>query len=356
MVKNMLRDNTNVVRIRNKLLGGKNKILVQTMAKTKTSNTEAIIKLANDLYIAGADLLRVSILDEHDAKSLKTIVDNSPLPIIADLHFNKDLALKSIDNGADKIRINPGNFHQDDLKEIIERAKYFNIPIRIGINSGSLSLNQTKDTSSINEYFSLLDSTIDIFKKYDYDKNLVLALKSTDPNLTFKLYRAAAELYPYPLHIGLTESGFGPVGAIRSSICLVPLLQLGIGNTIRISLSDSPITEVETVNALLKGLGLKNDVPTLITCPTCGRTQCDVSNLAKRISELLLPIEADIKVAIMGCPVNGPGEAKDADFGLAGTKNAYLTFESGKKGTILKEEEAYQWMKNKLSSFKKRCI
>lgn len=173
MVKNMLRDNTNVVRIRNKLLGGKNKILVQTMAKTKTSNTEAIIKLANDLYIAGADLLRVSILDEHDAKSLKTIVDNSPLPIIADLHFNKDLALKAIDNGADKIRINPGNFHQDDLKEIIERAKYFNIPIRIGINSGSLSLNHTKDTSSINEYFSLLDSTIDIFKKYDYDKNLV---------------------------------------------------------------------------------------------------------------------------------------------------------------------------------------
>ncbi len=353
-MENNLRSLTNKVKIKDKVLGGSNQVLIQTMSKTKTSLIDENIALADDLYKRGCDLLRLSVLDEEDAKALAAIVDQSKMPIIADIHFSKNLAIKAIESGVAKIRINPGNMKIDDLKEVIHVAKIYNVAIRIGINSGCLDTYRSKDPKAMNSYFSLLDQTINIFKENDYDQNLVLALKSTDPELTYNLYRSAANIYKYPLHLGVTETGYGIMGMARTCSALVPLLKEGIGNTIRITLTDSPQEEVEACKSLLTSLGLRKEFPTLISCPTCGRTKVDVSLLVRKVQDLIAHERGDFKVAIMGCPVNGPGEAKNADIGLAGLNDSFMIFEKGEQGPILKEEKAFTYLKKKIAILSKR--
>lgn len=347
----MLREKTNRVRIRDRWLGGSNEILIQTMADIKTSRVEDILAQATDLAERGADLYRVSVLDNDDLKALPDIAAHAPLPVVADIHYSAEYALGAIRAQVDKIRINPGNMKPAELTAVIREARRYQIPIRIGVNSGSLDRLNQLDRSCLDSYFQNLDRTIKLFKDEGYADNLVLSLKASDPDLTYRLYRAAAEIYPYPLHVGVTESGFGVQGMARSLAGLVPILREGIGNTIRISLTDSPQEEIEACKALLKALGLREQVPTLISCPTCGRTQAPVSQTARRVKEMLSKVQKNVKVAVMGCPVNGPGEAKDADFGLAGTVEAFLVFKKGQRVGLMSESEALAWLAAQIEIF-----
>ncbi len=331
------------IKVGNKLIGGNNPILIQTMANIKTSNIDQIIDLIEDCKNLGNDLMRLSVLDKQDIEALKVITSRCSTPIIADIHFSPFLALQAIEAGISGIRLNPGNISNPDaLLKIIEALKYHNIPLRIGVNSGSLP-NQYKKSTPKNMFLAL-KNYVDFFEKHDFS-NLVLSLKSSDPEITYKAYKLADKHFNYPLHIGVTESGANYIGAIRSSIGLVPLLNQGIGDTIRISLTEPPQDEVVACKALLKGLNLKKDVPILVSCPTCGRTQVDLFKVYNKVNEHLKYVNKDIKVAIMGCIVNGPGEAKDADIGIAGGQNFFTIFKKGKRLDLhLSEDQAIEYL------------
>lgn len=344
-----LREETNKIILDNKALGGSNDVLIQTMSNIKTSKIEENKRLLDDLTKRGCDLLRFSVLDKDDVLALKELVRISDIPLVADLHFNKELMLETIKTGVSKIRLNPGNITKDDLVEVIKLAKTYNTVVRIGLNSGCLDFKRELDQKSINTYFKLLDDSLNIFKELDYDKNIVLSLKSTDPLLTIRLNEIAANIYRYPIHIGITETGQGVMGMARSCAGLVPILEKGIGNTIRISLSDNPQEEIEACKALLKAMNIKNIFPTLISCPTCGRTTTDLFNLTKKVNNILAYAKGDFKVAVMGCAVNGPGEAKDADIGLSGCSGSYLVFEKGKTIGVMSEIDALEYLKKKIA-------
>ena len=346
-----LREKTIKFNIGNKTSGGSNDILIQTMAKAKTSRIEEILALDKELKALGNDLLRLSVLDEEDAEAFKELSSRTSTPLIADIHFDYRLAIKAIQNGAKKIRINPGNIGgEENLKKVIDVAKEYNVPIRIGVNSGSLSSKYTNRHDELDSYMESLDEVVKLMEKYDF-RNIVLSLKSSSPELTYQAYKRASEIYPYPLHLGVTEAGGGVDGALRTAIALVPLLRDGIGNTIRISLTDDPREEVKACKTLLSGLGLRKDVPTLISCPTCGRTQVNLIKTYNIVKEKLNYVNKPIKVAIMGCPVNGPGEAKDANLGLAGGKNAFTFFKKGKPVKTLKEDEAIKLLFEEIDKF-----
>lgn len=324
------RTNTKKFSIGNKMIGGNSPILIQSMSDIKTSKVEENIKLTDSLTNYGLDMMRFSVLDNEDALALKKIKEAVRIPIIADIHFNADLALKAIESGVDKIRINPGNLPIDKVKSIRDAMQERNVALRIGVNSGSLGRYGRATIENTDPFFFAIDDMLKPFMETSFEK-IVLSLKATDPQLTMALYERASKTYPYPLHVGLTESGYGVAGAVRTCVALVPLLSKGIGNTIRISLSDNRMQEMIACRTLLGSMGLRNDIPVLITCPTCGRTQCDVSREARTIDQYLLnSVHDDIRVAVMGCPVNGPGEAKDADIGLAGGIGTYLVFKKGK--------------------------
>lgn len=339
------------LRIGNKILGGNNPILIQTMANIKTSKIDEVLKLIEDCKKLGNNLMRLSILDPTDYESFKILTKKTDVPLIADIHFNYEYAINAIKNGASAIRINPGNIRNiEHLKEIIKVAKEYNIPIRIGVNSGSLPLKYKKDKHLASSLINSLDEYVKLFEENDF-KNLVLSLKSSDPLLTLEAYRLANEKYDYPLHIGVTEAGGGYIGAIRSSVALVPLLLEGIGDTIRISLTEAPQDEVICCKNLLSALNLRKNVPTLVSCPTCGRTQVNLFKIYNIINEKIKYINKPIKIAVMGCIVNGPGEAKDADIGIAGGKNEFLIF---KKGQVIKtcpEKEALEFLLNEIDKF-----
>ena len=326
--------------IGNKVIG--NSILIQTMSDKKTSNIKYNIELTSTLEKMSLDMMRFSILDKKDAFSLKEIKKNVNIPIIADIHFDYLLALEAIKNNVDKIRINPGNINSTaGLRLIINECKKKNIPIRIGCNSGSINKYKGKSNSIINDYFLALDNMIEIFKEENFNL-LVLSLKSSDPLLTNNLYLKAYEKYPYPLHIGLTESGYGLIGGIKSTWGLYELLQKGIGDTIRISLASDRKEELRACKELLRLSNRLNNVPELIVCPTCGRTKVDVKPLSQIIQNKLDYVRKDIKIAIMGCPVNGIGEGKDADYGITGLgkKDTYLIFSKGKTIGQYNKEDA----------------
>ena len=324
-----LREKTIKFNIGNRTIGGSNDILIQTMANIKTSKVEEILALDKELKALGNDLLRLSVLDEEDAEAFKELSSRTSTPLIADIHFDYRLAIKAIQNGAKKIRINPGNIGgEENLKKVIDVAKEYNVPIRIGVNSGSLSSKYTNKHDELDSYMESLDEVVKLMEKYDF-RNIVLSLKSSSPELTYQAYKRASEIYPYPLHLGVTEAG----------------------NTIRISLTDDPREEVKACKTLLSGLGLRKDVPTLISCPTCGRTQVNLIKTYNIVKEKLNYVNKPIKVAIMGCPVNGPGEAKDADLGLAGGKNAFTFFKKGKPVKTLKEDEAIKLLFEEIDKF-----
>jgi (E)-4-hydroxy-3-methylbut-2-enyl-diphosphate synthase len=335
---------TKEITVGGKKLGGTNPILIQTMADIKTSRVEEIVKMEQDLALLGNDLLRLSVLDEEDVEAFKRLSKACKTPLIADIHFNWRFGVGAIDNGASACRINPGNIgSQANLDEVIAAAKAHHIPLRIGVNSGSLPKAFVSKKAEAEAYVDSLSSTVSLMESRSFT-DLVLSLKSSDPEVTYQAYKLAASRYNYPLHIGVTEAGPSYLGALRSAVGLVPLLKEGIGNTIRISLTDPPRDEVIAAKALLKALGLKKDVAVLVSCPTCGRTQVDLKRLSKLVMDKLAYVNKDIKVAVMGCPVNGPGEARDADLGLAGGIDSYLVFKKGQPVGSFKEKEALDYL------------
>ena len=349
----MKRTETKSIKVGNVTIGGQNKVIIQSMCNIKTSNIEKVIQQILELENIGCQIIRVSIKDKEDALSLKKIKQHIHIPLVADIHFDYKLALLSIENGADKIRINPGNIGSyNKLKKVVLACKEKNIPIRIGVNSGSLIQPNEENSYKVTakamvdkakEYVSLLED-LDFY-------DICISLKSSSTLESIEAYRVASEILPYPLHLGITEAGIKEVGIIRSIAGLAPLLEQGIGDTLRISLTDDPKEEVIACKRLLHDLGLYDNMPTLISCPTCGRTEVNLIDLSKKVQAYLDTISKPITVAIMGCVVNGPGEAKQADIGIAGGKNNWVLF---KKGQIIKkisEEEAYETLIGEINAY-----
>lgn len=325
-----IRENTRKVKVNNIEIGGNNKVIIQSMCNIKTSNVDEVVNQILKLEEYGCQIIRVSILDDADSKAIKEIKSKIHIPIVADIHFDYKLALQCIENGIDKIRINPGNIGSvENIKKVVDACKGKNIPIRIGINSGSLE----KDISDKygNNEIAMIESAkkhIKILEDLEF-YDIVLSLKSSNFETSLKAYKLAAGMFNYPLHIGITEPGPLLPGIIKSTLGLSELLDLNIGSTIRISLSDDPINEIKVAKQLLKAKGLIN-MPSLTSCPTCGRTKINLIKYANEIEDYLYKIDKNIHVAVMGCIVNGPGEACNADIGIAGADGKAVLFKKGK--------------------------
>lgn len=339
--------------IGNKWIGNEHPILIQTMSDRKTSDIDYNINLTNELEKMGLDLMRFSVLDFEDAKAIRFIKERTNIPLIADIHFDYRFALMAMDSNIDKVRINPGNIQSEaNLREVIEKAKEKNIPLRIGVNSGSLNKYRGKGKDQIEDFLLAMDDTLSVFQSENFN-NIVLSLKTSNPHHLEEIYTKANEKYPYPLHIGLTESGFGIQGAMKSAVALYPLLKKGIGDTIRVSLADDRREEIRAVKTLLSLSGRREDLPELIVCPSCGRTQIDLKPISREIQEHLDFVFKKIKVACMGCPVNGIGEAKDADIGIAGSgkKDVYLLFQKGTPIGLFEKKEAMTRLNSLIDRF-----
>ena len=342
------RENTRVVKIGNRYIGGNNPILIQSMTNTKTKDINKTVEQILELEKYGCDIIRVAILDMKDALSIPEIKKQIHIPLVADIHFDPELAIAAIKGGVDKIRLNPGNIqNKDKIKEIVNLCKEKNIPIRIGVNSGSLPKGMELNAKNM---ILAAKMHVDILEELDFH-NIVLSLKASNINLAVEAYKLAAETFDYPLHVGITEAGTDFKGLITSSIGLSKILDLGIGDTIRVSLSADPILEVKAAKDILKELGLKNNVPTLTSCPTCGRTQIDLIPIAKEIEEYLYTVNKNIHVAVMGCVVNGPGEAREADLGIAGGIGEALIFSKGQIIKKIDEKNIIKELKKAIDEF-----
>lgn len=317
-------------------VGGDAPITVQSMTNTDTRDVSKTVKQIKELEDVGCDIIRVAVPDMEAASSLIDIKKRIKIPLIADIHFDYRLALESIKNGVDGLRINPGNIGSiDRVRMIVNACKDRDIPIRVGVNSGSISKEYLNKYNGVNED-SMVASAMDhikILEDMNY-KKIVISLKATDILLTVNSYKKISKLTDYPLHVGITEAGTQWSGTIKSSIGIGSLLLMGIGNTIRVSLTGEPLEEVRVGKQILRSLGLLRDKIEIISCPTCGRTQIDLINLTKEVEDRIDNISKPIKIAIMGCAVNGPGEAREADLGIAGGNGSGLIF---KKGEIIKK-------------------
>ncbi len=347
----MKRNETKKFKIKNTIIGGQNKVLIQSMCKHKTSHVEEVVNEINECAKMGADLMRVSVLDMEDALAIEKIKKGISIPLVADIHFDARLAKQAILSGADKIRLNPGNIkNEDQIKEIVELAKAKGVIIRVGANSGSINSEfEGKNLSLCEKLVYSAKKQVEILEKYGFN-NIVISLKASDIHETIKAYRLASETFPYPLHIGITEAGPKDISLIRSVAGLAPLLLEGIGDTIRISITGPAQEEVLAAKRLLHDCGLYENYPTFISCPTCGRTQVDCKPLGLKVLKYLEDNNIKLTVAIMGCVVNGPGEGKHADIGVAGGIGEYVIF---KKGEIIKkvsEAEVYDALINEINS------
>ena len=329
------RNETRNIKVGNVNIGGNTEVSIQSMTNTKTKNVEATVKQILELEQAGCQIIRVACLDLEDAEAIKEIKKQIHLPIVADIHFDYKIALKAIEAGVDKVRINPGNIgDKDKVRQVVEACKKNNIPIRIGVNAGSLEKDLLIDGKPTAK--AMVESArrhVQILEELEF-YDICISLKASDLDLCIDAYREAAKAFSYPLHLGITEAGTAFSGTIKSSIGLGIMLKEAIGNTIRVSLSDDPVEEIKVAKEILKNCGLYNNSPTLIACPTCGRTQIDLIPIAKEVEEFLNTLNSNITVAVMGCAVNGPGEARNADIGIAGGINEGLLF---KKGEIIKK-------------------
>lgn len=336
-----MRKITREVKIGNKKIGGNNPILVQSMTNTDTHDIEKTIEQIRRLEAEGCDIIRVAVPDMEAAEAIKEIKKNINIPLVADIHFDYRLAIKSIENGADKIRINPGNIgREENIKKVVEIAKEKGIPIRIGVNSGSLEkeiLHKYKGVTAEAVVESALKNVLILEKLGFYD--IVISLKTTNVPLTIEAYKLASSKVDYPLHVGITEAGTIEAGTIKSAIGIGTLLYLGIGDTIRVSLTGDPVHEVRVGRQILRSLGLLKEGVEIISCPTCGRTKIDLIRLAEEVEKRTRNIKKPLKVAVMGCVVNGPGEAKEADIGIAGGDGEGVIFKKGKVYKKVKEEE-----------------
>lgn len=333
----MNRINTRKIMVGNVQIGGQNKVVIQSMCNTKTKDIEDTVKQIFSLENAGCQVIRVACLDMDDAKAISEIKKQIHIPIVADIHYDYKIALEAIRSGVDKVRINPGNIGDENkVKLVVDMCKEKNIPIRIGVNAGSLEKDLLEKYGGSPTAKGMIESAqrhIDILEKLGF-YNYAVSLKASNLDLCIDAYREAAKQFSCPLHLGITEAGTEFSGTIKSSIGLGILLREGIGDTLRVSLSDDPIKEIKVAKEILKDCNLYKNSPTLVACPTCGRTQIDLIPIAKEVENFLQTLSSDITVAVMGCSVNGPGEAKEADIGIAGGIKEGLLF---KKGEIIKK-------------------
>lgn len=350
----MYRDHTRIVRIGNRCIGGGNKIAIQSMTNTKTEDVEATVAQILALEKAGCEIIRCTVPTLEAAAAISDIKKQIHIPLVADIHFDYRMAIAAMENGADKIRINPGNIgSKERVKAVVDVAKERNIPIRVGVNSGSLEKNLVEKYGGVTAE-GIVESALDKVHQIEalgYD-NLVISIKSSDVLMCVKAHEILADKTDYPLHVGITESGTVLSGNIKSAVGLGIILHEGIGDTIRVSLTGDPVEEVKSAKLILRTLRLRKGGIEVVSCPTCGRTQIDLIGLATKVEKLVEDYPLDIKVAVMGCAVNGPGEAKEADLGVAGGNGEGLLIKSGEIIRKMPESELLGALKEELDHWK----
>lgn len=350
-----MREHTKVIQIGNRVIGGGNPVLIQSMTNTPTENVEATVAQILRLEEAGCEIIRCTVPTLEAAKALAEIKKQIHIPLVADIHFDYRMAIAAMENGADKIRINPGNIGgPDKVKAVVDVAKERNIPIRIGVNSGSLEKHLVEKYNGVTAE-GIVESALDKVKMIEdlgYD-NLVVSIKSSDVLMCVKAHEILTKKINYPLHVGITEAGTVWSGNIKSSIGLGMILGQGIGDTIRVSLSGDPVEEIKTAKLVLRTLGLRKGGIEVVSCPTCGRTKIDLIGLANQVETLVAGYPLDIKVAVMGCVVNGPGEAKEADIGIAGGIGEGLLIKKGEIIRKIPENELLSTLKYELDNWNK---
>lgn len=351
----MKREETKVIQIGNVKIGGGNPIAIQSMTNTKTEDVEATVAQILALEAVGCEIIRCAVPTMEAAKALSEIKKRIHIPLVADIHFDYRLAIAAIENGADKIRINPGNIGDiERVRQVVEKAKEHNVPIRVGVNSGSLEKDLVEKYGGVTAE-GIVESALDkvhLIENMGYD-NLVVSIKSSDVLMCVKAHELISEKCNYPLHIGITESGTILSGNIKSSVGLGIMLYQGFGDTIRVSLTGDPLEEIKSAKLILKTLGLRKGGIEVVSCPTCGRTRIDLIGLANQVENMVADIPLDIKVAVMGCVVNGPGEAKEADIGIAGGVGEGLLIKKGEIVKKVKEEELLETLRQELLNWEK---
>lgn len=349
----MKRNETRSVRVGDLILGGNDEVIIQSMCNVPTKNAKEVIEQILDLEEMGCQMIRVSCMDLKDAAAIKEIKEIIHIPLVADIHFDYKLALACIENGVDKIRLNPGNIgSRENVEKVVNACKEKGIPIRIGINSGSLEkdIHEKYGKPTAKGMIESARRHVEILESMDF-YDTVLSFKSSDPLLCIEAYRLASETFDYPLHLGVTEAGTMMTSAIKSSLALGNLLLDGIGNTIRISVNGAPQKEIPIVKELLKDCGLLKSVPNLIACPTCGRTQWNMEPVVNWVESYLQKVNKEVTVAIMGCAVNGPGEAKHADIAIAGGKDEGLLIKRGVIIEKIPQEKMVERLKEEIDAF-----
>ncbi len=346
------RDLTKTVQIGNRVIGGGNPILIQSMCNTKTEDAASTIAQILELERAGCDIIRVAVPTMEAAESLKTIKRSIHIPLVADIHFDYRLAIAAIECGADKIRINPGNIgSQERVQAVVDKAKEYGIPIRVGVNSGSLEKHLIEKYGGVTAE-GIVESALDkvsMIERMGYD-NLVISIKSSDVLMCVKAHELIAKKTMYPLHVGITEAGTVLSGNIKSAIGLGLILNQGIGDTIRVSLTGNPVEEIKSAKLILRTLGLRKGGVEVVSCPTCGRTRIDLIDLANQVENMVQEYPLDIKVAVMGCVVNGPGEAREADIGIAGGIGEGLLIRKGEVIRKVPEDQLLDALKGELDA------
>ncbi len=346
----MYRNLTKEVSVGNVKIGGENPVAIQSMTNTPTEDVDSTVEQILRLEAAGCEIIRCAVPTMEAAEALRGIKKRIHIPLVADIHFDYRLAIASIENGADKIRINPGNIGSADrVKAVVDKAKEYQIPIRVGVNSGSLEKPFLEKYGQVTAQ-GIVESALDkvrMIEDMGYD-NLVVSIKSSDVLMCVEAHELIAKQCPYPLHVGITEAGTVYSGNVKSSVGLGIILHEGIGNTIRVSLTGDPAEEVRTAKLILKTLGLRKGGIEVVSCPTCGRTKIDLIGLAGQVEKMVEDIPLDIKVAVMGCAVNGPGEAKEADIGIAGGIGEGLLIKKGQIVKKVKEEDLLSTLRQEL--------
>ena len=349
----LYREKTKVIKIGNKVIGGGNPIMIQSMTNTKTEDVAATVNQILRLQDAGCDIIRCTVPNIDAARAIAEIKKEISIPLVADIHFDYRMAIAAMESGADKIRINPGNIgSKERVAEVVRVAKERNIPIRVGVNSGSLEKELVEKYHGVTAE-GIVESALDkvrMIEDMDYD-NLVISIKSSDVLMSVKAHELLAGKTPYPLHVGITESGTVTSGNIKSSIGLGIILHEGIGDTIRVSLTGDPVEEIKSAKLILRTLGLRKGGIEVVSCPTCGRTNIDLIGLATQVETLVQNYDLNIKVAVMGCAVNGPGEAKEADIGIAGGIGEGLLIKKGEIVRKVPENELLATLKHELDNW-----
>lgn len=350
----MYRDNTRTVQIGDRKIGGGNPVLIQSMTNTRTEDVAATVAQILELERAGCEIIRCTVPNGEAAKALPEIKKQIHIPLVADIHFDYKLAIAAMENGADKIRINPGNIGSaEKVKAVVDVAKERGIPIRVGVNSGSLEKNLVEKYGGVTAE-GIVESALDkvhMIEEQGYE-NLVISIKSSDVMMCVRAHELLADRTPYPLHVGITESGTVQSGSIKSAVGLGIILHQGIGDTVRVSLTGDPVEEIKSAKLILRTLGLRKGGIEVVSCPTCGRTQIDLIELAAKVEKLAEDYPLDIKVAVMGCAVNGPGEAKEADLGIAGGIGEGLLIRKGEIIRKVPEAQLLAVLKDELDNWR----